>query len=284
LRDHCQNPPDAALAPLYGRWHNHCVADTVPHSDPPRFCGLVLAAGRGSRMGGEVPKVLLPVAGRPMIQWVVGSLAQAGIRDICVVVSPAGDAVKAELGGSVVYAVQSEPRGSGDAALSARGVLEAPGLPVIVACGDSPLFTADTVARLMHGHEASGAVVTLAAAELDDPSGYGRIVRDEPSGRISAVVEERNATDDQRSIQDVNGGLYAFDASFLWRRLAQARKAGREGEFVLTELVSDAVREGLPVESVPCSGDEVLGVNTPEQLQAAAAILASRAGRGTQVL
>lgn len=225
-------------------------------------------------MGSAQPKVLLPVLGKPLISWVSETLRAGGVQQQCAVISPAGDAIRDLLGSSVQYAVQTEPRGSGDAAAAAAGVLEGKVDHVVVACGDSPLFRAQTVAAMIQKHLTSGAVVTLAAAELDDPSGYGRIIRS-ADGNVAGIVEERVATEAQRAVREINGGLYVFEAAWLWWRLKSSRQVS--GEFVLTQLVAEAVAGGLRVATVPCGADEVAGANTPEQLRAAADTLRRRA-------
>lgn len=226
-------------------------------------------------MGGGVPKVLRLVAGRPMVSIVVGILRDAGVSPICVVVGSHSADVREALGPGVLYAVQQEPKGSGDAAAAAASVLEGLGIEdTIVACGDSPLFSVETVRRLLDEHRRSGAVVTLTSALLDDPRGYGRIIRNQAGG-VAAIVEEAEASEAVRATREVNGGLYAFKSKWLWSSLAAA-DAGPD-EFVLTQIVQDAASSGKHVAAVECDPAEVAGVNTPEQLLAAERTLLSRA-------
>ncbi|GAF77526.1 unnamed protein product, partial [marine sediment metagenome] len=179
------------------------------------FAGLVLAAGKGSRFqdesGRPFPKVLREVLGRPMVSYVLDALAKAGIADITLVVGFGADEVRRRTGDRVGCVVQKEQRGSGDAVARAKDRFREFEGHLVVMCGDSPLFTDETVRRMMRKHIEERAVATLASATLDDPSGYGRIVRDN-RGAIRAIVEERCATDRERSIQEVNGGAYVFDA------------------------------------------------------------------------
>lgn len=235
--------------------------------------GVILAAGRGSRMGEGTPKVLRLVAGRPMVTWVVDALKQGGVKHVCVVVSPIGSDVREAIGDEVVYAIQQEPKGSGDAAAAAALMLDNNWDNIVVACGDSPLFRHTTVERMIDTHLRTGAVVTLASAELDNPKGYGRIIRS-PGGRIDRIVEQNQAGPEELDVKEINGGLYVFKALWMWRRLSE--HLWGEGEFVLTEIVAEAAAEGLTIASSPCDADEVAGVNTPMQLEEASVILRRR--------
>lgn len=238
----------------------------------------MLAAGRGRRMGGGVPKVLRLLAGVPMVRLVVNCLTDAGVAPVCVVVGPESGEVRQALPPDVLYAVQQEPLGSGDAAAAAADVLGGVrSAEVVVACGDSPLFEPATVRELVEEHRRSAAVATLTSAELDDPTGYGRILRGQ-NGQVRAIVEEVEAAPDERRVREVNGGLYVFDARWLWEklRLASAAYTGSRGEFVLTRIVQDAARAGEVVAATACDPSEIAGVNTPEQLAEAEAMLAAR--------
>ncbi|BCW97805.1 MAG: hypothetical protein KatS3mg024_0632 [Armatimonadota bacterium] len=244
---------------------------------PAGFSAAVLAAGRGSRMGGDIPKVLLPVAGRPIVERVCSLLLSAGVSPLCVVVSPQTlEPVRRAVGADVLFALQPEPRGSGDAVLCAAPLLREARQDVLVACGDSPLFTLRTLRSLMQTHREREAAITLATAILDDPSGYGRIIRKEPGGPVRGIVEERDADPALRAIREVNGGLYALKAAFLWPALEEAAARVRDGEFVLTELVGLAVQRNLRVEAVQCPAEEVAGVNTPQELELASEVLRRR--------
>ncbi len=236
------------------------------------FGGVVLAAGRGSRMGADIPKVMLKVGGTPMVRRVVETLRDAGVSPVCVIVPAGSSPVRELLGDTVLYAVQERPTGTGDATAAARPLLTGSSR-VVVACGDSPLFSVDTVRRLMDAHCIADAPVTLVTAHLDDPSGYGRIVRDS-AGTIVSVVEESVAHAREKAISEVNGGLYAFNASWLWDNIQ--RPAADEREFVLTEVVARAVAQGRTVSSAHCEPGELAGVNTPAQLEEASRILMER--------
>jgi len=239
--------------------------------------GLVLAAGKGCRFqqetGEAFPKVLRPVLGKPLVRYVLDTLARAGVTDITLVVGFMAGEVMRELGPGYGYVLQPEQKGSGHAvARAAQHFSDFAGNLVIV-CGDSPLFAADTIKAIIREHETSRAAITLVSAVLHDPSGYGRIFRDS-QGRIMGIVEETCASADQRAIKEVNGGVYAFNAKWLFDNI-DGMAINKAGEYNLTDMVRVAVELGQEVTAVPCESVELLGVNTPEQLKTVAGILSS---------
>ncbi|MGB9589073.1 MAG: NTP transferase domain-containing protein [Armatimonadota bacterium] len=242
------------------------------------FQAIVLAAGKGSRMGSSIPKVLLPVCGRPILRYVLDILEDAGIHRPVVVVSPeTGKAIRDELGGKYTYAVQNGQLGSGHAVNCARSAAD--GYEnILVMCGDSPLFRARTVSLLMDTHVEQKATITLVSAVVTDPRGYGRILRD-ANGRIEAIVEEHVATEEQKYICEINGGCYAFDAAWLWKNIELIPR-NLSGEYCLTEMVHIALTRGLKVCAITAESEEVMGVNTPDELLAAEAALRRRGTRG----
>jgi len=237
------------------------------------FQAIVLAAGKGKRMGSGLPKVLLPLCGRPIIGHVLDVLAKVGIPKPVIVISREGDVVRKTLGDDYSYAVQDEQLGSGHAVLCAREAAQGE-RNIIVMCGDSPLFRVETVRSLMEEHVQCQAAVTLVSAMLDNPSGYGRILRN-PTGEVSGIVEEKLASDEQKAIGEINGGCYGFDAEWLWNNVGLMAQ-NEVGEYCLTEMVDIAIRQGRRVIAVPSHPDEVAGINTPAQLEQAEHILCGR--------
>ncbi len=242
------------------------------------FAGLILAAGRGSRFhdesGPPIPKVLRPALGRPLISYVVEALRSAGVDDIAVVTGYQAEEVERALGDGFRYARQPEQRGSGDAVRCAAELFDGFVGHVVIMCGDSPLFRAATVTRMMRAQVADSAAATLASAVLDAPTGYGRILRD-PGGRVTAIVEEKCADAAQRDIREVNGGAYVFDAPWLFANIGQMAK-NEAGEYNLTDMVRVAIEQGRRVATVECDPEDLLGVNTPEQLKVVEDILRRR--------
>jgi len=247
-------------------------------SDGAVFAGLILAAGKGSRFqtesGDPLPKVLRPVLGRPMVSYVIDTLRGSGVAEVVLIVGYRANDVTSELGDGFAYVFQEEQKGSGHAVACAGGHFAGFDGHLIVMCGDSPLFREETVRRMMREHIEAGAVVTLASATLDDPFGYGRILRD-CFGRIVGVVEEKCADDAQRAIREVNGGAYAFDAGWLFANI-DAMAVNEAGEYNLTDMVRVAIEQGRTVSAVQCDPVELLGVNTPSQLEVVEEILRTR--------
>ena len=236
---------------------------------------IVLAAGKGSRMGMSVPKVLVTLQGKPVLRLVLDTLMEAGVAHTVIVVSPAThEPIREAVGDSFTYALQTEQLGSGHAVLSARNAAQDADKLVIM-CGDSPLFKTETIKSLVDEIQGD-AVIVLTSAVLDDPTGYGRIQRTR-MGEVIGVAEEKNAADEQKAIREINGGAYAFDAGWLWRNIDLMSK-NEAGEYCLTEMVDIAISQGRKVTTVPCGADEVAGINTPDQLMEAEDVLQKRRG------
>lgn len=232
---------------------------------------VVLAAGKGTRMKSPGPKVLHPLCGRPMIGWVVDLAAALDPERIVVVVGSGaesvGDAARREAGGREVVTVVQEPqRGTGHALQVAAGEL-GPAERVVVLYGDMPLLRPGSLVALVEAHRAAGPGATaLLTARVGDPFGYGRIVRGE-DGAFRAIVEERDATPDQRAIGEINVGVYCFDGRALEKDLPRLRADNAQAEYYLTDLPAMAHAEGRPVVPVELGdAEEGSGVNTLAQL------------------
>ncbi|NCY01496.1 MAG: glycosyl transferase family 2 [Planctomycetia bacterium] len=247
---------------------------------------IIMAAGRGTRMGGDLPKVLFEAAGRPLVRWVIDALAAAGVTDQIVVVGYRAALVEETLAGlpGLSFALQKEQRGTGDAVAAAAALIgerirRAPaglGIPVVIVCGDSPMLRPESVADLLRRFDELGAACLLGTAVTADPTGLGRIVRD-AAGRFVAIVEEKDATPEQRGIREVNMSTYVFEARALLHALSGLDNANAAGEYYITDCPGRLLAEGRLVDAVAClDQSETLSVNTPEQLAAVAAALASR--------
>ncbi len=237
---------------------------------PTHAAAIVLAAGKGTRMKSDLPKVLHPVCGLPMVEHVVRALRGAGVHRVVVVIGHGGEKVQEALGDSVEYAWQREQLGTGHAVRCATEALKGHEGPVVVASGDTPLVDAAAMAALLAAHQ--GRSLTVATAILDDPHGYGRIVRD-PAGSPCRIVEQKDAKPDQFAIREVNAGLYAFDAKVLFALLPRLRNANAQNEYYLTDLVAMAAGDGLAVGAHTADAALLQGVNDRWQLSEAEASL-----------
>lgn len=236
---------------------------------------IILAAGKGTRMGSDLAKVLHPLAGSPLVVHVLSACRAAGIDDcVCVVgwQREAVAAVVAPLGARLAH--QDRQLGTGHAVLCAEDAVH--GDEVVVLCGDAPLVDGDLLRRLLAAHRASGAACTAVAARMADPTGYGRMITG-PDGRLARIVEHRDATPAERSVDLINSGLYCFRRTALFERLRQVRPANAQGEYYLTDVVGMLARDGAGVGLLVCDDPgSVLGINTPADLAAAERIVASR--------
>ena len=230
---------------------------------------VVLAAGRGVRMKSEKAKVLHGLLGRPLIHHVLRSLRAAGVKDIVVVVGHQEDAVKKAAGDGVAFARQTEQKGTGHAVLSAEKSLKGFGGQVFVLAGDAPLITPDTLQAMADAHKAARAAATVLTCCIDDPSGYGRIARDD-SGKFLGIVEDNDADEKQKMIQEVNSGAYVFEAKDLFRALREVTPNAKKGEIYLTDVLKVLMGHGRAVATHRAPDPaEVYGINSRRDLVAA---------------
>ncbi|MGB2694888.1 MAG: bifunctional UDP-N-acetylglucosamine diphosphorylase/glucosamine-1-phosphate N-acetyltransferase GlmU [Dehalococcoidia bacterium] len=236
------------------------------------WTAVIMAAGQGKRMLSSLPKVLHPVAGRPIVRYVVEAVRVAGFGRCIVVVGPNADDVREAVGGGVTYVVQPEPLGTGDAvAQTCQAADDAE--HILALNGDVPLITAETLVRLARTHEERSAELSFLTAQLEDVGEYGRVVRD-GDGRVTGVVE---ASEREASVgpAEINAGQYCFRAAWLWPRLETLPKSST-GEQYLTSLVEIAVQEGAALLPVAADADEVRGINDRAQLAQVEALMRQR--------
>ncbi len=247
----------------------------------PDVAALVLAAGQGTRMKSDMAKVLHPMAGRPLLAHVIRTLEQLGVGRTLIVIGHQRERVRAAFADTPVeWVEQAEQRGTGHAVLMAGPALEDFQGTLLVVCGDTPLLRAATLHTLLEGHRASGAAVTVLSTKLPDPTGYGRILREGEHG-IRGIVEHRDASPEQRAIDEVNSGIYAFEYPALVQVLAGLTANNSQGEYYLTDTVALLQRAGRRA-AVVCAPDhrELLGINTVEQLQEAERVYRKLGGAG----
>jgi len=244
-------------------------------------------------MRSNLPKVIHPVGGRPMVCAVIDACLEAGCRRIVVVVGYMQELVREAVepmrstaqaqGATIEFAVQGQQLGTGHAVMCAAGAFEgesaSAGNDVFVLCGDGPLIRSETLRTILGVHRSAGAAVTLATSVVEDPSGYGRITRD-ASGRFTGIVEQKNATPEQLRIREINPSYYVFDAAALFSLLKKVKRNGLTGEYYITDAPEHALAGGLRVEVVRAvPPEDVFSINTPEDLARVDGVYRSRGVR-----
>jgi bifunctional UDP-N-acetylglucosamine pyrophosphorylase/glucosamine-1-phosphate N-acetyltransferase len=237
---------------------------------------VILAAGLGTRMRSSLPKALHPLAGKPLIRHVLDAVMPIGPARTIVVLGHQADRVRGAMDGYPVETVhQAEQLGTGHAVRQAMDALAGSSGPVMVLCADTPLLTPETLKNLLDVHGRSKAAVTVMTAIADDPTGYGRVVRGK-SG-VLRVVEEKDASEAQKQIREVNAGIYCFDRKFLQTALHGIGNRNAQGEYYLPDTISLARRKRLTVGAVLCRDfDEIMGINSRFDLSQAEMILQAR--------
>jgi len=242
-----------------------------------RVAAVVLAAGKGTRMKSSCAKVLHELFFAPMIYHVLDALVPLGLAKTVVVVGHRHEEVAAAIAPyEVEIAIQEEQIGTGHAVLTASPLLRGSSLSVLILCGDTPLIRAETLEALCRAHLEADADCTLLTTTVQDASGYGRILSD-GSGRLLGIVEEKDASPEERKISEINSGIYCVKEDFLFEALSQVGRANAQGEMYLTDIVAIAVKGGKKVQRFSCPDpDEVLGVNSRVELARAHELLQLR--------
>ena len=233
-------------------------------------CAVILAGGEGKRMKSDIPKPMNPVLGKPMLRWVIDAVRDAGVEDICVVTGYKKEITEdylASLPFPVATAYQSERLGTGHAVMMARAFLEEKGGDVVILCGDAPFMDADTIRDALSQHNEDDYSATVISAMLDDPTGYGRIVRSS-DGTLSSIVEHKEADEETRAIKEVNSGGYWFDVADLLSVLDKITSNNSSKEYYLPDALYLLLNSGRKVGAFTASSaDTVLGANDPAQLE-----------------
>lgn len=238
---------------------------------------LILAAGKGTRMKSDLPKVVHRCNGEPMVHYVIEASKEAGADKVCVIVGYKAEEVKNAITAPVAYALQTEQLGTGHAAKCAKDFIGTEG-NVIILCGDTPLITGKTLTDLVDTHNKGGYGVTVLSAILEDATGYGRIVRD-AEGDFAKIVEHKDATEEERLVKEINSGMYVFNCKALSEALDKLTNDNAAGEYYLTDTIEIIKETGLKVAAMALTGsavDEIRGVNTLEQLAEAEEIMKNR--------
>jgi len=238
---------------------------------------LVLAAGKGTRMYSDLAKVLHPICGRPMLAYTLIALEGLGFDRVLVVVGHQAERIREVFADArVEWVLQSQQLGTAHAVQCALAHLTDHGGSVLICCGDTPLLTAETLRLFQIEHMNRGADLSVLSMLLDEPGSYGRVVRGS-GGEVSAIIEAKDVSAQERTIREVNTGIYCVSADLLRTVLPDVENANVQGEYYLTDLVKLAVGRGWNVQAVTASDPmEFMGVNTDEELEAAEEVIAQR--------
>ncbi|WP_319370131.1 bifunctional UDP-N-acetylglucosamine diphosphorylase/glucosamine-1-phosphate N-acetyltransferase GlmU [uncultured Ilyobacter sp.] len=235
---------------------------------------LILAAGKGTRMKSDLPKVLHKVNGIPMIKKIIEVLDNLNSKENILILGHEKEMILDSLG-DVQYVVQDKQLGTGHAIMMAEERLKDYDGDIMVVCGDTPLLTSETLEKMYKKHTESGAVTTILTSIVEDPYGYGRIVKE--NNTVKAIVEEKEAKEDEKKIKEINAGVYCFDSKELFKALSKIKKHVEKDEYYLTDVISINVNDGEKVETYTLeNNEEVLGVNSKVQLAEAEAVLKNR--------
>ena len=242
---------------------------------------IIMAAGKGTRMQSDLPKVLHPVCGRPMLAWVIDACRSAGCDRLILVVGHRDELVRQEfahLNSRLDYVMQVPQLGTGHAVMVCKDALAQVEGPVLVVAGDGPLIRPQTLRELIQTHQASGAACTLATSILPQPGSYGRIVRGQ-DGELQGIVEALDATPEQKQVKEVNVSLYCFDAAALKGVLPRLTNNNAKGEYYLTDALAILRGDGQKLAAVAAvPPEDVLSINNPAELADVEAIMAKRLG------
>ncbi len=239
------------------------------------ICSIILAAGQGTRMKSALPKVLHPLLGRPMLQYALDTAAELSHTQPVVVVGHGAPKIQEVFNGKARFVLQEPQLGTGHAVQQAEALLRGQADLVLVTYADMPLLTAQTLQRIVQAHQVHTGPLTMLTALVDDPRGFGRILRS-PEGDVLGIVEEAQATPEQRAIRELNIGVYCFDADWLWGALRRVPLSPK-GEYYLTDVVAIAVADQLSISAQLLDDvEEGIGINTRLHLAEASAILRRR--------
>lgn len=236
---------------------------------------IILAAGKGTRMVSQRPKVLHQLGGKYLVQHVIDGARQAGIRQIILVIGHGGEEVQQALGPDYTYAWQKEQLGTGHAVMMGMDCLAPQIERVLVLSGDTPLLQGETISRLINEYEAGQAKAAILTSIYEEPTGYGRIIRDQ-EGRVARIVEQRDGTPEELQVQEINSGVYCFCRNELAEALTNLQPDNIQGEYYLTDVIHSISNKGLPIVATVGDAQETMGINDRIQLAQGEAVFRER--------
>jgi UDP-N-acetylglucosamine diphosphorylase/glucosamine-1-phosphate N-acetyltransferase len=238
---------------------------------------LILAAGLGKRMKSDLPKVIHRINGKELVKYVISQATDTGSDEIWLIIGHKGELVREatkDLG--VNYVEQKEQLGTGHAVMQAENVLEGKSGDILILCGDVPLLRSETLINMRKFHNSSGAVATVLTTEFNDPFGYGRIIKDK-KGNILRIVEQKDASEEEKSVKEINSGVYIIDKNELFSSLKHISSDNAGGEYYLTDVIGILTGQNKKVSTfLTHDNTEIQGINTIEQLLQAESIMLAR--------
>jgi UDP-N-acetylglucosamine pyrophosphorylase len=236
---------------------------------------IIMAAGKGTRMKSDLPKVLHEANGKPLVAYVIEKSQALDPARIVLIVGHQAELVRqATAGYTVDYALQEPQLGTGHAVMQAEAALKEFEGEIIILSGDAPLFTVRTLRELIAFHRSKKAVATVLTAELDDPTGYGRVIRNAEDDEVLKIVEHKDATEEEKAVNEINSGVYVFNAAELFSALHGITQNNAQGEYYLTDVFGICFGKGKKVCAFKVADpNEIRGINTPEQLKEAELLL-----------
>lgn len=237
---------------------------------------VILAAGKGTRMRSKLPKVLHKVGGKAMLQHVIDASTAAGADDKVVIIGHGAELVEEMVAGQAKTALQAEQLGTGHAVLQTKEALKDFVGTAMILCGDTPLLDGEELRKFYEAHQASGAAATVMTAIMDNPTGYGRIIRD-AAGDVCAIVEQKDATEEQKAVKEINTGIYCIECPLMFKVLETITPNNAQGEYYLTDILDKLYSAGKKVGGVvTADSDMVMGINSRKQLAVAEAVMRNR--------
>lgn len=237
--------------------------------------GIILAAGQGKRMKSKLPKVLHKICGKPMIDYVTEAVLSAGVKDFVVVVGHGADAVREHLGNDIKTIHQDNQLGTGHAVMCCESFLKDKDGVVIILAGDAPLINSNTISSVLQYHILNHFSATILTANTENPYGFGRIIRD-GFGNVERIVEDKDASEDEKKVKEINSGTYCFNISELLFALKKINNNNAQGEYYLTDVIEILKKDGKKIGAYVSDFTEFMGVNSRVQLYEASVVMRDR--------